>query len=166
MTMSWCRLWQVAPWIALLPFLVLGGCSSTAPRDRLIQPLAESYFLPDPAGRIWEAALAASSGSDRRVLVTDDRAHLLTWMGEIERDEDLHSSLTDPIVASRRARTIGVTMLRVEEVPGGSRLTLRQVYFPQRSAVGISSSRGSYEQELLRRIRKVLTSGVTSHADN
>jgi len=145
----------------LLFQLILVGCSGN--REFLETPLPQSYFLPNSINSVWEAALHEASKPTRRILVRDPAAHLLSWTNEIEPDEHLHASLTDPEVASEGDEGIAIAVIKVEAVPGGSSLMIRLTYCSPATFTGVSSSRGNYEQELLRAIRNSLITGVASH---
>lgn len=145
-----------------LVHLVLAlGCAFN--RELLEMPLPQSYFLPSPPGMVWNALVIEASKLTRRVLVQDEGAHLLSWVGEVEPDARLHGSLTDPKVVSGRAAPMVITIARVESSPGGSTLTLRSTYYADKPFLGVSSSRGNHEQEILRAIRSSLISEATTH---
>lgn len=143
---------------------IFSACSRN--RELLATPLPQSYRLPNSPNKVWEAALLEASKPNRQILVRDEVSHLLSWVSEVQTDASLHASLTDPRVASGHKEIIAITVVRIEPVPGGSRLTTRLTYCSGKIFLGISSSRGNYEQEVLRAIRKSLISEVTSHDKN
>lgn len=165
MDMKWKSVLRASLGSCLLACLLLAsGCAFN--RARLETPLPRSYFLPNPPGKVWEALVVEASKPTRRVLVNDEGSHLLSWIAEVEPDESLHGSLIDPRVASGRADPVAITVARVESLPGGSRLTIRTTYYSDRPYLGVSSSRGNHEQEILRRIRSSLISEAENHVKN
>jgi hypothetical protein len=149
----------------LFAHLVLAlGCAFN--RELLETPLPQSYFLPSPPGMVWKALIVEASKPSHRVLVQDEVAHLLSWVGEVEPAALLHRSLTDPKVTSGRAAPMAITTARVESSLGGSKLTLRSTYYTDKPFLGVSSSRGNHEQEILRAIRNSLIMKATSHVKN
>jgi len=139
----------------------LAGCASN--RELLNTPLPQSYFLPNPPERVWNAALLEAAKPNRRILARDESAHLLSWLSEVESDGRLHSSLTDVKIASGETDVTAISVIHVEAVPGGSKLTARLTYVSSSSFHGVSASRGSYEQEILRSIQKSLIAEAMSH---
>jgi hypothetical protein len=140
---------------------LLAGCSGN--RELLDIPLPQSYLLPNPPNKVWEAVLLEASKPGRRILVRDEVFHLLSWVNEVQPEARLHASLTDPKIASgSNEEEIAIAVVRVEQVPGGSRLTTRLTYYSE-TLLGVSPSRGNYEQELLRAIRTFLISEAASH---
>lgn len=146
----------------LAAYLFLIGCLGN--RQLLETPLSQSYFLPSSPTRVWEALLFEASKPPRRILVDDESSRLLSWVSEVEPDERLHKSLTDPDVASGDNPTIAITVVQVEDSPGGSKLTIRSTYYSDKPFVGVSPSDGHNEQEILRTIRHTLIAETTSHA--
>jgi len=142
----------------------LAGCFAN--RELLETPLQQSYFLASSPNKVWKAVLLEASRSSRRILVNDEEAYLLSWVNEIEPVERLHASLTDPEIESDGDETIAIVVVRVEAASGGSRLTIHLTYCSAKAFVGVSSSRGNYEQEILRAIRKSLISEVASNEKN
>ena len=142
-------------------YLVLTGCVGN--RELLEIPLPQSYFLPNSPIKVWKATLLAVSKPTNRILVSDEAAHLLSWVNAVEPDERLHGSLTDPDVASGDGEIIVITVVRVEDSPGGSRLTIRSTYCSAKELLGNSSSRGNYEQEVLWAIKTSLISEAANH---
>ena len=139
----------------------LAGCAGN--RELLNTPLPQSYFLPNSPDRVWNAALLEAAKPNRRILARDESAHLLSWLSEIESDGRLHSSLSDVKIASGKTDVTAIAVIRVEAVPGGSKLTARLTYVSARSFHGVSASRGNYEQEILRSIQKSLIAEAMSH---
>jgi hypothetical protein len=146
---------------SLLACLCLAGCSGN--RELLETPLAQSYFLPSPPLRVWKAVLLEASKPTRRILVNDEVAHLLSWVGDVEPDERLHQSLTDPKVYSEGDGTIAITVVRVDDAPGGAELSIRQTYCSGKPFFGVSPSRGNYEREVLGSIKRLLISETMDH---
>jgi hypothetical protein len=143
---------------------ILAGC--TGNRELLDTPLPQSYLLPNTPSKVWRAALREASQPNRRILVNDEASHLLSWVNEIEPDKRLHASLTDPKIVSGGSEAIAIAVVRVEPAPGGSRLTTRLTYCSPKPFLGISSSRGEYEQEIILAIRKSLILEVASDDKN
>jgi hypothetical protein len=137
------------------------GCAGN--RELLNTPLPQSYFLPNPPDRVWNAALLEAAKPNRRILARDESTHLLSWLSEIESDVRLHSSLTDVKIASGGTDVTVIAVLRVEPVPGGSKLTARLTYVSARGFHRVSASRGNYEQEILRSIKTSLIAETMSY---
>jgi hypothetical protein len=146
---------------ALLVCLDLAGCAGN--RELLEVPLAQSYFLPNPPPRVWKAVLLEASKPTRRILANDETAHLISWVSEIEPDDNLHRSLTDTEATAGHDDTIAITVVRVDNASGGTELTIRQTYCSARPFFGVSSSQGTYEREVLRAIRNSLIMEATGH---
>lgn len=139
----------------------LAGCAGN--RELLNTPLSQSYFLPNPPDRVWNAALREAAKPNRRILARDESARLLSWVSEIEPEGGLHASLTDAKIASGKTHVTTIAVVLVEPVPGGSKLTARLTYVSTRRFYGVSASRGNYEEEILRSIRKSLIAEAMNH---
>src|SRR5215210_6161104 len=122
----------------LATYLILTGCSGH--KELLETPLQQTYFLPSSPSKVWEALLHEASRPTRRILVNDEATRLLSWIGEVEPDERLHGSLTDPEVASGDGSIIAITVIQVKDSPGGTKLTIRLTYYSNKPFVGVSPS--------------------------
>lgn len=160
------RTWRFFPKTSfsscLLAYLVLFlGCSGN--KELLETSLPQSYFLPNPPTMVWKALLHEASKPTRQILVNDEASHLLSWICDVEPDERLHGSLIDPDLASRKGDKMAIAVVRVEGSLGGSKLTIRLTYYSDKPFLGVSPSRGNYEQEILRAVRSSLISEAASH---
>jgi hypothetical protein len=144
---------------ALAGALSLAACTGYG-RELLDHSLPDTYFLPQPPARVWEVARSEATGHAGRVLVDDPQSRIFSWVSEIEQGSQLHTSLADPKLASRGGRVMAITLLHVQPAPGGCRLVIRAIYFPEaRTSYGPSPSRGAFEQALLSQIIRRLASG-------
>lgn len=155
---------RIRLWFLMVAVLAAGSglaaCASIRDRELVDRPLPESYLLPNPPAKVWQAINAEASRPGLRILVRDPDARVISWISEIEEDATLHSSLADPEIASRGEKVMAITLLRARAIPGGCRLIIRQLYFPaDRASGGASASRGTYEEALVRQIRRRLEAG-------
>jgi hypothetical protein len=134
------------------------GC--TGWRENLDSYLPDAIFLAFPPERVWAAARSEAARHMGRVLVDDSQARLFSWISEVEKRSQLHASLADPKLTSRRGKVMAITLLHVQPAPGGSLLTLRANYFPEAQAShGPSPSRGTFEEAFLGKLRERLAAG-------
>ncbi len=139
--------------------LLTGGCTYFGIKDVdvLSEALPQSYQLRYPVERVWAALRAESeSGGRSRVLAVDEATRTLSWISSVDRSMGRHESLMDLRVGRRGRSVPAITVVRVEAIDVGSRIFVRQTYFPTRSRFGIAPSRGTYEKTLIQTLEQRL----------
>ena len=139
------------PILFSLAALACAACATpTIPDElQLEQPLPEHYALAFPPAAVWaEVADMAPPSPEGRVLGVDEDQRVISWVTLVERKAESHASLADEKV-TKSGTVPAITVIQVLEATAGTDLLLRQVYFPDKTAAGISHSRGDFERTFL-----------------
>lgn len=137
----------------LLPMVLLAGCGSPSLpwHSQMHQSLPQSWEVAAPIEATWSAVVQLAESRDgARVLVRSDEDHLISWIERMDGQLEFVDRL-----AARQERRPGqtlpaITVIRAEEAPEGSRLVIRQAYFPDGFIETISHSRGRFESGFVR----------------